>query len=62
MKTNITVSLCISNDFVVDVEEPTPENLYEAFMTQYGFPLGVGDYPKKDKWLVDNLEIINDNE
>jgi len=62
MKVNITVSMCISNDFIVDVKEPTPENLHEAFMVQYGYPLGVSDYPKKDNWLIDDLEIISDNE
>lgn len=62
MKVNITVSMCISNDFIVDVKEPTPENLYEAFMVQHGYPLGVNDYPNKDNWLIDDLEIINDNE
>ena len=51
MKTNITVSLCISNDFVVDVEEATPENLYDAFMAQHGL--------KDGKWLIDDIEIIN---
>ena len=54
--------MCISNDFIVDVKEPTPENLYEAFVVQYGYPLGVSDYPNKDNWLIDDLEIINDNE
>ncbi len=55
MKTNITVSLCISNDFVVNVEEATPENLYDAFMVQYGLPSEVSN----GKWFVDDLEIIN---
>ena len=55
MKTNITVSLCISNDFIVDVEEATPENLYDAFMIQHGLPLEVSD----GEWIVDDIEIIN---
>lgn len=59
MKVNITVSLCISNDFTVDVEEATPENLHDAFITQHGLPLGVSDYSENGKWLVDDLEIIN---
>ncbi len=58
MKSNITVSLCISNDFVVDIEEATPENLYNAFLTQYGLPLEVSDV----KWYFDNIYIINNNE
>lgn len=57
MKSNITVSLCISNDFVVDIEEATPENLYNAFLTQYGLPLEVSD----GKWCVDNIDIINND-
>jgi hypothetical protein len=57
MKVNITVSLCISNDFIVDVEEATPENLHNAFMIQHGLPLEVSD----GKWLVDDLEIINND-
>lgn len=61
MKTNISVSLCISNDFIVDVEDPTPENLYDAFMIQYGLPLGVSNYAENGKWLVDDLEIINND-
>lgn len=61
MKTNITVSLCISNDFVVDVEESTPENLYDAFIVQYGLPLGVSNYSKDGKWIVDDIEIINND-
>jgi hypothetical protein len=59
MKTNITVSLCISNDFIVDVEEATPENLYDAFMVQYGLPLEVSNYAENGKWIVDDIEIIN---
>ncbi len=61
MKTNITVSLCISNDFVVDVEEATPENLYDAFIVQHGLPLGVSNYSKDGKWIVDDIEIINND-
>ena len=61
MKTNITVSLCISNDFIVDVEEATPENLYDAFMVQYGLPLGVSNFAEDGKWFVTDLEIINNN-
>ena len=62
MKSNITVSLCISNDFVVDIEEATPENLYNAFLTQYGLPWGVSNYEEPGKWCVDNIDIINNNE
>lgn len=61
MKSNITVSLCISNDFVVDVEDNTPEDLYDAFMSQYGLPSEVSEYPKYGKWIVDNLEIISND-
>ena len=60
-KINITVSMCISNDFVVDAEDSTQEDLYDAFMTQYGLPLGVSSYSKDGKWIVDDLEIINNN-
>lgn len=60
MKTNITVSLCITNEFEIEVDEATPENLYDAFMIQYGLPLGVSNYAEKDKWFVDDMEIIAD--
>ena len=61
MKVNIIVSLCINNDFIVDVEEATPENLYEAFMIQHGLPLGVSNYAENGKWIVDDIEIINND-
>ena len=61
MKTNITVSLCISNDFIVDVEEATPENLYNAFIVQHGLPLVVSDYLKNGEWVIDDLEITNND-
>lgn len=60
-KVNITVSMCISNDFIVDVEDSTPEDLYDAFMTQHGLPSGVSSYMQDKKWIVDDLEIINNN-
>lgn len=59
MKTNITVSMCISRDFEIEVENCTPENLYDQFMIQYGLPLGVSNYATSDKWFVDDIEIIN---
>lgn len=62
MKTNITVSLCISRDFEVEVEDVKPDNLFDAFILQYGLPSDVSEYETKDKWLVDNIEIINNNE
>lgn len=51
MKTNITVSLCISNDFEIEVEDCSPKNLYDAFIVQYGFPTL--------DWKIDDLEIIS---
>lgn len=59
MKTNITVSLCISRDFEVEVGDTSPENLYDAFMIQHGLPLGVSNYVENNKWFVDDLEIID---
>ena len=54
MKVQITVSLCISNDCEIDVEDTSPENLYDAFMNQEGLPSEVYD----GRWVVDDLEII----
>lgn len=61
MKSNITVSLCISNDFIVDVEEITPESIYDAFLIQHGLPSKVSFFAENDKWVVDDLVIINND-
>lgn len=54
MKVKITVSLCISNDYEIVVDNPSPENLYEAFMNQEGLPSEIYD----GKWVIDDLVII----
>lgn len=54
MKVKITISLCISNDYEIVVDNPSPENLYEAFMNQEGLPSEIYD----GKWVIDDLVII----
>ena len=60
MKVPITVSLCISKDFEIEITDITEENLYDAFMLQKGLPLNVYDYPTDDGWCVDDM-VINNN-
>lgn len=62
MKVNITVSLCISKDFEIEVENCTPENLYNQFMIQHWFPSEVSNYIEDNKWFVDDIEIINNEQ
>ena len=56
MKTKITVSLCISKDFEIDVEDNSL--LYDTFINQY-LPDNISEYSSEDdKWFIDNIEII----
>ncbi len=59
MKVNATISLCISKDVELNVENADQEDIYEAFQIQEGYPLGVSDYPQDNKWVVDNISIIS---
>lgn len=60
-KINVTVSMCISKDITLDVEENTLEDINEAFTLQCGYPIGVADLPKDGEWSVDEIEFIENN-
>lgn len=57
MEVNVLVSMCISKECTVVVEDCTPKNLYDEFMIQHGLPEGVSDY-SDDNWCINKIEII----
>ncbi len=60
-KVKVCVSLCISREVEVEVEdEYNEDDLYYAFTEQESLPMGVYDYDtnNSDDWIVDDLTVV----